>query len=153
MPILEDVIKTKPIKDHYSRAYLNIMYTGTWMLGKINQVLKPYDLTEPQYNVLRILRGQHGEAMPLFEIQERMIQKMSNVSRLIDKLLDKGLVVRKECKDNRRKVDIMITKKGLDMLEEVNPDLDQLFDAISKNLRKDEAKQLGELLDALRKDL
>ncbi|MCD6064150.1 MAG: hypothetical protein K0R82_2061 [Flavipsychrobacter sp.] len=153
MPNLEDIIKTKPIKDPYSRAYLNIMYTGNWILGRINQVLKPFDLTEPQYNVLRILRGQQGEAMPLFEIQERMIQKMSNVSRLIDKLLEKGLVVRKECRDNRRKVDIMITKKGLDMLDAVEPNLNGLFDTVAKNLKKDDARLLGELLDTLRKDL
>lgn len=153
MSILEDIIKTKPIKDPYSRAYLNIMYTGTWLLGRINQVLKPFDLTEPQYNVLRILRGQQGEAMPLFEIQDRMIQKMSNVSRLIDKLLEKGLVVRKECRDNRRKVDIMITKKGLDMLDAVEPNLNSLFDGVSKNLKKEDARVLGELLDTLRKDL
>ncbi|WP_276134875.1 MarR family winged helix-turn-helix transcriptional regulator [Polluticoccus soli] len=153
MSILEDIIKTKPIKDPYSRAFLNIMYTGTWLLSRINQVLKPFDLTEPQYNVLRILRGQQGEAMPLFEIQERMIQKMSNVSRLIDKLLEKGLVVRKECRDNRRKVDIMITKKGLDMLDAVEPNLNSLFDGVAKNLKKDDARLLGEMLDTLRKDL
>ena len=153
MPILEEVIKTKPIKDPHSRAYLNIMYTGTWMVGRINQVLKPFDLTEPQYNVLRILRGQNGDAMPLYEIQDRMIQKMSNVSRLIDKLLDKGLVVRKECRDNRRKVDIMITRKGLDMLDEVDPDLTKLFDAMAKNLKKDDARLLSEMLDELRKDV
>jgi DNA-binding MarR family transcriptional regulator len=153
MPVLEEVIKTKPIKDPYSRAYLNIMYTGTWMVSRINQVLKPFDLSEPQYNVLRILRGQHSEAMPLYEIQDRMIQKMSNVSRLIDKLLDKGLVVRKECRDNRRKVDIMITKKGLDMLDEVDPDLTRLFDAMAKNLKKDDARLLSDMLDELRKDV
>lgn len=153
MPILEEVIKTKPIKDPYSRAFLNIMYTGTWILSNINQVLKPYDLTEPQYNVLRILRGQHGNAIPLYEIQDRMIQKMSNVSRLIDKLLDKGLVVRNECRDNRRRVDIKITKKGLEMLDEVDPALGKLYDAMARNLKKDEARHLGEMLDALRKDL
>lgn len=150
MPILEEVIKTKPIKDPYQRAFLNIIYTGNWLVSKVNQLLKPYDLTEPQYNVLRILRGQHGNAMSLFEIQDRMIQKMSNVSRLIDKLLDKGLVVRKECEINRRKVDILITQKGLDMLVELEPEIDKAFAAVSTNLNKEQAQLLAEMLDTMR---
>ena len=150
MPILEEVIKTKPIKDPYYRAYLNIVYTGNWIVNRFNQVLKPFDLSEPQYNVLRILRGQHGESMSLFEIQDRMIQKMSNVSRLIDKLLDKGFVVRTECLENRRRVDIKITKKGLDMLDELEPTIALVFDSMNNNLKKEEAKLLGEMLDTLR---
>lgn len=153
MPILEEVIKTKPIQDPHARAYLNIMYTGNWLLNRINQALKPYDLTEPQYNVLRILRGQQGAAMSLFEIQDRMIQKMSNVSRLIDKLLDKELVVRKECKMNRRKVDILITQKGLDILTEVDPHISHALDEISVNINKEDAKLLGDLLDTMRHNL
>ena len=150
MPILEEVIKTKPIKDPYQRAFLNIIYTGNWLVTKVNQLLKPYDLTEPQYNVLRILRGQHGNAMSLYEIQDRMIQKMSHVSRLIDKLLDKGLVVRKECEVNRRKVDILITQKGLDMLTELEPVIDKTFLSISDNLDKEQATLLAEMLDKMR---
>jgi DNA-binding MarR family transcriptional regulator len=150
MPILEEVIKTKPIKDPYQRAFLNIIYTGNWLVTKVNQLLKPYDLTEPQYNVLRILRGQQGNTMSLFEIQDRMIQKMSNVSRLIDKLLDKGLVVRKECEVNRRKVDILITQKGLDMLTELEPAIDKTFAVISNNLNEEQAAMLAQLLDMMR---
>jgi len=150
MPILEEVIKTKPIQDPYQRAFLNIIYTGNWLVAKVNQLLKPYDLTEPQYNVLRILRGQHGNAMSLFEIQDRMLQKMSNVSRLIDKLLDKGLVVRKECEMNCRKVDILITQKGLDTLTDLEPAIDKTFGLISQNLSADEAELLARLLDKMR---
>lgn len=153
MPVLEELIKTKPIKDPYERSFLNIMYTGNWILTRINHTLKPFDITEPQYNVLRILRGQHGNAMSLFEIQDRMIQKMSNVSRLIDKLLEKGYVVRKECKLNRRKVDILITQKGLDILDEVNPALEKNFKEMSSNLSDDEAALLAKLLDQLRNHL
>jgi DNA-binding MarR family transcriptional regulator len=152
MPILEELIKTKPIKDPYQRAFLNIMYTGNWLLTKINQLLKPYDITEPQYNVLRILRGQNGATMSLFEIQDRMIQKMSNVSRLIDKLLDKELVVRKECKMNRRKVDIVITQKGLDLLTELEPHIDKTFALRAANLEAKQATALGEMLDMMRNE-
>lgn len=153
MPALEEVIKTKPIQDMHMRAYLNVMYTGNWISNRVNQVLKPFELTEPQYNVLRILRGQHGATMSLFEIQDRMIQKMSNVSRLIDKLLQKGLVERKECRDNRRKVDIRITDTGLAMLDKLDGPLQVCFDEMNRNLSATEAKQVGELLDSLRKDL
>jgi DNA-binding MarR family transcriptional regulator len=153
MPVLEEVIKSKPIKDPHRRAVLNVLYTGSWILGNITQILKPYDVSEPQYNVLRILHERHPDAMPLFQIQERMIQKMSNVSRLIDKLLEKQLVERSECPSNRRKVDIRITKKGIELLNGVAPELEKLFMDMSKNLKKEEAKVLADLLDTLRKDL
>ncbi len=149
MPTIEQLIKTKPIKDPYSRAMLNIIYTGSWLVNNVNQTLKPYGITEPQYNVLRILRGQNGEAMNLFEIQSRMLQRMSNVSRLIDKLLDKGLVERKECKENRRMVDIRITAVGLSLLETVEVPLAQDMEKFASKIKKEHAAQLAEWLDAL----
>lgn len=152
MPTIEEHLITKPIKDPYVRAFLNVMFTGVWLQQKMGQSLKPFDITEPQYNVLRILRGQHGEAMNLYEIQNRMIQKMSNVSRLIDKLVAKKLVTRKECKENRRRVDIAITKNGLDLLDSLDPVIEPLFKAMSANLTKEQAKSIGELLDIMRNE-
>lgn len=150
MSTIEEHIKTKPIKDPYHRAFLNIMFTGVWLQQQMGQLLKPHDISEPQYNVLRILRGQNGEAMNLYEIQDRMIQKMSNVSRLIDKLVAKKLVTRTESKDNRRRVDITITTKGLELLVELEPDIDNMFKRINKNISKEQAKSLGDWLDMLR---
>ncbi|MBS1774333.1 MAG: MarR family transcriptional regulator [Bacteroidetes bacterium] len=150
MQTLEELIKTKPIKDPHQRALLNIVYTGSWLINKMNQALKPFDLTEPQYNVLRILRGQNGSCMNLFEIQNRMVQRMSNVSRLIDKLLEKGLVERNECKSNRRMVEIQITQKGLTLLEDIEPDLQKMIKKSFDNLTKEEAKLVSELLDKFR---
>lgn len=152
MPTIEEHLITKPIQDPYQRAILNIMFTGVWLQQRVGQSLKPYGITEPQYNVLRILRGQKGEAMNLYAIQERMIQKMSNVSRLIDKLVAKELVTRKESKENRRRVDIAITQKGLDLLEEVEPAIIPIFETISANITKDEAQSIGELLDRMRNE-
>lgn len=152
MPTIEEHLITKPIKDPYVRVFLNVMFTGVWLQQKMGQSLKPFDITEPQYNVLRILRGQHGEAMNLYEIQNRMIQKMSNVSRLIDKLVAKKLVTRKECKDNRRRVDITITQKGLDLLDSLDPVIEPLFKAMSANLTKEQAKSIGDLLDIMRNE-
>lgn len=149
MPTIEELIKTKPIKDPHERALLNIIYTGSWIINRVNATLKPYGISEPQYNVLRILRGQHGEAMNLFEIQSRMIQRMSNVSRLIDKLLDKGLVERTECKENRRMVDISITPKGLQLLTDLETPLNENLQKITSCLKKEEAAQLALWLDAM----
>lgn len=152
MPTIEEHIITKPIKDPYQRAILNIMFTGVWLQQQVGHALKPHDITEPQYNVLRILRGQKGESMNLYAIQERMIQKMSNVSRLIDKLLAKKLVTRKECAENRRRVDIAITDEGLALLNEVEPSLEKIFSKISSNLTRDEADKIGKLLDTMRNE-
>lgn len=152
MPTLEDHLITKPIKDPYSRLFLNVMFTGVWLQQAVGQVLKPFDITEPQYNVLRILRGQQGASMNLYEIQNRMIQKMSNVSRLIDKLVAKKLVTRKESKENRRRVDITITQKGLDLLDELEPHILPIFKKISSNLTKEQAKQMGDWLDIMRNE-
>lgn len=150
MPTVEEHLITKPIKDPYVRAFLNVMFTGVWLQQKMGQLLKPFDITEPQYNVLRILRGQNGEAMNLYEIQNRMIQKMSNVSRLIDKLVAKKLVTRRECKENRRRVDIGITPKGLDLLDAIDPAIEPFFNQLNENLTKDEARQMSEWLDKMR---
>lgn len=152
MPTVEEHLITKPIKDPYVRAFLNVMFTGVWLQQKMGQLLKPFDITEPQYNVLRILRGQNGEAMNLYEIQNRMIQKMSNVSRLIDKLVAKKLVTRRECKENRRRVDIGITQKGLDLLDAIDPAIEPFFNQLNENLTRDEARQMGEWLDKMRNE-
>jgi DNA-binding MarR family transcriptional regulator len=152
MPTIEEHLITKPIKDPYTRALLNIMFTGVWLQQRVGQALKPFDITEPQYNVLRILRGQNGAAMNLYEIQNRMIQKMSNVSRLIDKLVAKKLVTRKESKENRRRVDITITQKGLELLEQAGPLIEPLFRQMSNNITKEQAKNLGDWLDLLRNE-
>ncbi|MFN4247295.1 MAG: MarR family winged helix-turn-helix transcriptional regulator [Flavipsychrobacter sp.] len=129
---------------------LNIIFTGSWIVSNANQSLKPFGITEPQYNVLRILRGQNGEAMNLFEIQNRMLQRMSNVSRLIDKLVDKGFVERTECKENRRMVDIRITQQGLTLLTDAEATMQQNMEStIASKLTKEQAAQLADWLDAM----
>ncbi len=149
---IEEVIKTKPYKDPHMRAFVNTVYTGSWLVGNFNRQLKPYGISEPQYNVLRILKGQNGNAINLLNIQERMLQRMSNVSRLIDKLFEKGYVVRVECKENRRRVDISITPKGLQLLDELEDIINMSLKKMYTNLTKDEAQQLSELLDKFRNE-
>ena len=134
------------------RAFLNIMVTGTWLEGRMNTLLKPYGLTEPQFNVLRILRGQQGASMNLYEISERMVHPTSNVSRIIDKLLEKGWVLRKACEENRRRVDITITPAGLKLLETVQGPIDMQFKAFSSRLSEDVALGLSDALEAIRNE-
>lgn len=150
MPTIEELIKTKPISDPYQRMILNVMYTGNWLQQQVSQVLKPIGLTEPQYNVLRILRGQHGGAMNLYEIQSRMLQKMSNVSRLLDKLVAKGLVTRTECEKNRRRVDVAITGGGLKVLDDIEPAMLELMDKVAANVDQQQAELIGNKMDDLR---
>jgi DNA-binding MarR family transcriptional regulator len=152
MPTIDELLKMNTVNDPYKRIIVDVIYTGNWLVSNMNDILKPFDITEPQFNVLRILRGQHGKSMNLYEIQNRMVQKMSNVSRLIDKLLEKELVSRTECPENRRRVDIVITDKGHEMLAKVDPLFLTMSSNIAHNLNKEEAMQLAALLDKMRGD-
>ena len=112
--------------------------------------LKPFDLSLEQFNVLRILRGQKGKAINLQDIQERMVSKMSNTTRLVDKLIKKKFVNRTICKSNRRKVEISITDLGLETLEMVDPLIYATEKKITKNLTQEELTQLNTLLTKLK---
>jgi DNA-binding MarR family transcriptional regulator len=147
---LEDELKQKKsFKNPYHRMIVNIMFTGNWVQKNIAGQLRPFGISLQQHNVLRILRGQYPNPCTLGMIQERMLDRMSNATRLVDKLLDKELVERGQCPDNRRKVDIVITQKGLDLVGQTDFIITQ-FNKQYKSLSPEEAKLLGELLDKLR---
>ena len=114
---IEEAIKQSEFKDSYNKAVVNLLYTHSYLVSFQTAVLKPMDLSPEQYNVLRILRGQQGKPATIAAIQDRMLNTMSNASRLVDKLQAKELVKRDECPENRRKVDVLITEKGLRLLE------------------------------------
>lgn len=147
---IEDIIKTKVELDDSKKVILNILYTQSIVTEKMNEVLKPYDLSGEQYNVLRVLRGQKGNPANMCDIQERMITKNSNTTRLIDKLLLKELVTREICPNNRRKMEITITNKGLELLSELDPKVIENERFFSKNLDENELKQLNILLEKYR---
>lgn len=132
------------------KTVVHAIYTGDIVLNRINAVLKPYNLTSQQYNVLRILRGQKGNPVSLSEIQERMINRNSNTTRLIDKLVDKNFVSRVVDESNRRKLRISITQKGLDELKRIEPHLDAMEEKTTRQLTKDEMTTLNKLLEKLR---
>ena len=119
MGIAED-IKQKKFKNEFSKAIINLVYTNSWLNQKHVALFKPFGLTSPQFNILRILRGQHPKPSTVNMLIDRMLDKSSNASRIVDKLEEKGLVVRKQCSDDRRAVDVYISTNGLHLLGEID---------------------------------
>lgn len=147
---IEEIIKSNVAMDDAKKIVLNIMVTQNVISEKFNEVLKPYDLSGEQYNVLRILRGQKGNPANMCVIQERMIAKNSNTTRLIDKLLLKDLVTREVCPENRRKIEILITEKGLQLLAELDPKVLENEKTFAANLTESELIELNTLLEKYR---
>jgi DNA-binding MarR family transcriptional regulator len=147
---IEDAIKSTVTLENDHKIILNIMYTQNVITDKFNDILKPYDISGEQYNVLRILRGQKGNPANMSMIQERMIARTSNTTRLVDKLLLKDYVTRKVCPENRRKIEVLITQKGLDILTQLDPKLIQHHGSFAKNLTNEEQQQLNTLLEKYR---
>lgn len=147
---VEELIKaTHPLSEE-KKVILNILITQNILTEKFNEILKPYEISMEQYNVLRILRGQKGKPLHMGCIQERMIAKTSNTTRLLDKLTAKGFATREICEANRRKMEVTITKKGLDMLNEIDPKIDEFDKEIVTQFSKEEKKQLNQLLEKFR---
>lgn len=146
---LEDEIKQKQFKSEHHKLLVNLMYTGNWVKSMHTEVLKPHDLTLQQYNILRILRGQHPSPASINLLMERMLDKMSNASRLVEKLRTKGHVERKENDSDRRQADVVITQQGLDLLKVIDPQLQQ-FEHRFRTLTEAEAKTVNDVLDRLR---
>ena len=147
---IEQDIKQTNFKSPYSKAVINVLYTNNWLQSMQVEIFKPFDLTLQQYNVLRILRGQYPNPITVIAIIERMLDKMSNASRLVDKLLAKDLVMRRLCPQDRRAVDVIITEKGLELLGEIDA-LQSQWESKLHGLSESEALQLSELLDKMRK--
>jgi DNA-binding MarR family transcriptional regulator len=147
---IEDTIKSIHTLAISTKTVVNMMYTSRIIEEAIVVVLKQYDLSTPQYNVLRILRGQNGNPANLSTLQDRMIDKSSNTTRLVDKLISKGWVKRNVCKQNRRKIEMFITDDGLKILKQLDPIIEQNNKNILSNLTNNELEHLNKLLDKLR---
>jgi DNA-binding MarR family transcriptional regulator len=146
---LEDEIVQSKFQNEYHKAVVNIIYTYNWVIDKQISQLKPYDISLQQFNILRILRGQHPKPATVKLIKERMLDKMSDVSRLVEKLRVKDLVDRNICSHDRRNVDVFITEKGLELLSEIDPKEKDMEEFMS-NLNEKEIDQLNFYLDKLR---
>lgn len=142
--------ETFPQLSLQKQAVLNVMCTQAHLVEKMNEIFKSYELSGEQFNVLRILRGQKGSPANMCLIQERMIAKTSNTTRLVDKLLAKGLVTREVCPLNRRKIEVLITPKGIELLEKIDPKVEAHEQQLSQNLNEDELQTLNTLLQKFR---
>jgi DNA-binding MarR family transcriptional regulator len=149
MPSLEEEINQKKFKNEHQKLAVNILYTHGWLFSKYLKLLKKHSLTLSQYNVLRILRGQHPNASTINLLKERMLDKTPDASRLVDRLIEKKLVKRNTCSADRRRVDVSITQQGLKVLSRLDF-IDDAFKVVFKSLKRTEAKDLNNLLDKLR---
>ncbi|PHI21772.1 MarR family transcriptional regulator [Lewinellaceae bacterium SD302] len=147
---IEDAIQQPFFQSSMQRAHINILYTAAWLNQLNGSLLKPYGISVQQFNILRILRGCKGKPATIKLLTARMLDKMSNASRLVDKLVSKGLVDRSQCQNDRRRVDITITKSGLELLAKASDDLDKSFRDNFNGLTSEEADKLSNLLDKLR---
>ena len=146
---LEEEIKQEKFRSEFQKTIINVYYTNCYIFSKFQDLLSGYKLTVQQYNILRILRGQFPVAVSIGEIKERMLDKSSDITRIIDRLIIKQLVERKNSKVDRRITEIKITKIGLKLLKELDT-VDLKSDNILAHLNETELKKLNELLDKVR---
>jgi DNA-binding MarR family transcriptional regulator len=145
MPSIEDLIQQSKFRDEKHKAIISVIYTSNLLSNFHDSYFKQFNLTSQQYNVLRILRGQHPKPATVNVIRERMMDKMSDASRIVERLRKAGFVERVVCKEDRRAVDVQITQKGLDVLTEID-NHDEKIDKPAQLLSQQEAEQLSQLL-------
>lgn len=146
---IEKEIKQITFKDERQKAIINILYTSHFLEEQIRSFLQPEGLTHQQFNVLRILRGSYPKPLSTLQIRERMIDKMSDTSRIVERLVKKELVQKKICPSDKRLVDVQITLLGLGKLETLDKTEENLL-SITNNLNKEKLSKLSNLLDELR---
>lgn len=147
---IEEEIKSTVELSLAKKVILNLSFSRSVIADRFLEILKPFDLSSEQYNVLRILRGQKGKPANMSVIQERMISKNSNTTRLVDKLIIKKFVIRKICPSNKRKMEITITDKGLELLKKLDPIVIAHENNLASNLTTEELTQLNNLLEKYR---
>jgi MarR family transcriptional regulator, 2-MHQ and catechol-resistance regulon repressor len=148
MGIDQDINQSK-FRNEYQKAGINLLFTYGWLMERTKEIFATEDITPQQFNILRILRGSFPQPLSTLQIRERMLDKMSDTSRIVDRLITKGLVKKGVCKADRRLVDVMISDKGKKLLERLDKKQDDL-DNIIGNLSVKEAETLSELLDKIR---
>jgi len=144
---VEEILKTNKKMPLAKRTLIHVALVANKLNEEVSVVLKPFDISVQQFNVLRILRGQNRKPANLSTINERMVTKMSNTTRLVDKLILKGYVNRTVCEKNRRKVEIVITEDGLNILKQIDGILFEAEENMLKNFTEEELHQFNELLD------
>lgn len=145
---LEKDISQKTFRNDYQKGIINLIYTYNWMNEKMKAIFDQHDITSQQFNILRILRGA-GKPISTLQIRQRMLDKMSDTSRIVDRLVVKGMVKKNTCANDKRLVDVFITDKGFKLLEEIDQ-FENEMDAVLGTLSIPEAKTLNTLLDKIR---
>ena len=146
---LEDEIAQKQFRNQAHKLVVNIIYTYNWLMNYQQTMLKPHGITGQQFNVLRILRGQHPNPASIKLVRERMLDKMSDASRIVEKLRMKGLVERHTCPTYRRVCDVTITAKGLALLQILDKENEKVNE-MTERLTEDERQTVNDLLDKMR---
>ena len=146
---LEDEIKQKEFKNEFQKTGINIIFTFNWLDARTRSFLKNYDLTPQQYNILRILRGQYPNPSTINLLKERMLDKMSDASRLVERLRVKELLERTPSSEDRRSVNFLFSQKGLDLLAEIDKYFHE-YEKVFNSLTVEDATILNQLLDKLR---
>lgn len=146
---LQEDTKNSRFENIHQQAVVNVLFTHGWCNEKLKAAVVPYEITIQQFNVLRILRGQHPKPATINHLRRRMLDKMSDASRIVNRLIQKELTVKQESSNDKRSVDIIITKKGLNLLEKMDKEVD-LSVTTSSNLTVEEAEKLNFLLDKMR---
>jgi DNA-binding MarR family transcriptional regulator len=145
---IEEEIKQQKFSSAHQKAVINLLYTASWLQSKQQDFFKPYGITAQQFNILRILKGQHPKGISATEIKLRMLDKNSDVSRLLDRLLAKDLISKKTCPNDKRATDVNITEAGLELLRSLEKYQNELDGVLS--ITEEGAAQLSELLDKCR---
>ena len=148
---IEEVIKQKEFRSEAHKAMVNLIFTSSQILNRISEVTENYGITRQQYNVLRILRGRFPGAASVNEIKDRMLDRMSDCSRLVDRLAAKGLIQKSLCPTDKRSVDITISGEGLDLLDRMEPAVASV-EGVFSNFTQSEVNRFNEMLDRLRND-
>ena len=146
---IEKEIQQETFASSYQKAMINVLFTYGWVIEKIKTFLSKEDITHQQYNILRILRGSFPKPLSTLQIRERMLDKMSDTSRIVDRLVIKSLVKKTTCPQDKRLVDVVITEKGQKLLKKLDAETD-LIAEIMGNLSQNDAEMLSSLLDRLR---
>ncbi len=147
---IEEEIKQGRFESEQQRLMINIIFTGSQFTSANNRMFKKYNLTSQQFNVLRILRGQKGQPISVKDMEGRMLDRSSNISRLVDKLLKKMLIERITCEEDRRRVEVSITEKGMLLLEKIDEEHVGIRDLIKNAITDEEAKIASQILDKFR---
>lgn len=148
MSIEKDIHQIRNFRNEHHKAVVNIIFSGNWVMEHMKELLAPVGISAQQFNLLRILRGSK-EPLTTLQIRERMLDKMSDTSRIVDRLIAKGLVTKKVNRNDKRLVDVTIHANGLKLLKQLDK-LNPAIEAIASKLSQKEAKQLNTLLDKLR---